>query len=142
MACKPVILLDTHVLIWSLQDATALGPEARILLDEQILAEGLMISAITTWEIALLARKSRIVLGMDVGKWIEDTLALPGLVLGALDPPIAVDSVMLPDNFHNDPADRIIIATARHHNLRLLTADQAILDYGAAGHVNVIDARH
>jgi PIN domain nuclease of toxin-antitoxin system len=136
-----LILLDTHVLIWSLQDAAALGPEARILLDEQILAEGLMISAITVWEIALLAKKSRIVLGMDVMKWIEDTLALPGLVLGALDPPIAVGSVMLPGDFHNDPSDRIIIATARHHSLKLLTADQAILDYGAAGHVNVIDAR-
>lgn len=136
-----MILLDTHVLIWSLQDAAALGPEARILLDEQILAEGLMISAITVWEIALLAKKSRIVLGMDVMKWIEDALALPGLVLGALDPPIAVGSVMLPGDFHNDPADRIIIATARHHSLKLLTADQAILDYGAAGHVNVIDAK-
>ena len=141
MARKSVILLDTHVLIWSLQDAPALGPEARILLDEQILAEGLMISAITVWEIALLARKSRITLGMDVAKWIEDALALPGLVLGAFDPPIAIGSVMLPGNFHNDPADRIIIATARHHNLRLLTADQAILDYGVAGHVNAIDAR-
>ena len=136
-----MILLDTHVLIWSLQDAAALGPEARILLDEQILAEGLMISAITVWEIALLAKKSRIVLGMDVAKWIEDALALPGLVLGALDPPIAIGSVMLPGDFHADPADRIIIATARHRNLPLLTADQAILDYGAVGHVNVVDAR-
>jgi PIN domain nuclease of toxin-antitoxin system len=136
-----VILLDTHVLIWSLQDADALGPEARILLDEEILAEGLMISAITVWEIALLAKKSRIALGMDVLKWIEDALALPGLILGALDPPIAVGSVMLPGDLHNDPANRIIIATARQHNLPLLTADQAILDYGGAGHVNVIDAR-
>lgn len=136
-----MILLDTHVLIWSLQDADALGPEARLLLDEEILAEGLMISAITVWEIALLAKKARIVLGMDVLKWIEDALALPGLVLGALDPPIAVGSVMLPGDLHNDPADRIIIATARQHNLPLLTADQAILDYGGAGHVNVIDAR-
>ena len=141
MACQSVILLDTHVLIWSLQDAAALGPEARTLLDEQILAEGLMISAITVWEIALLARKSRIVLGMDVLKWIEDALALPGLVLGELEPPIAVGSAMLPGDFHNDPADRILIATARHHGLPLLTADQAILDYGAAGHVKVIDAR-
>ena len=136
-----MILLDTHVLIWSLQDAAALGSEARTLLDEQILAEGLMISAITVWEIALLARKSRIVLGMDVLKWIEDALALPGLVLGSLEPPIAVGSVMLPGDFHNDPADRILIATARHHSLPLMTADQAILDYGAAGHVKVIDAR-
>ena len=136
-----MILLDTHVLIWSLQDAAPLGPEACILLDEQILAEGLMISASTIWEIALLAKKSRIALGMEVLKWIEDALALPGLVLGALEPPIAVGSVMLPGDFHSDPADRILIATARHHSLPLLTADQAILDYGAAGHVNVIDAR-
>jgi PIN domain nuclease of toxin-antitoxin system len=141
VARQPVILLDTHVLIWSLQDAPGLGSEARILLDEQLLADGLMISAISVWEIALLAKKSRIVLGMDVAMWIEEALALPGLVLAAIEPPIAIDGVMLPGDFHNDPADRIIIASARHHRLPLLTVDQAILDYGAAGHVSVIDAR-
>lgn len=136
-----MILLDTHVLIWSLQDEPRLGPEARKLLDEQILADGLMVSAITPWEIALLAKRSRIVLGVDTGRWIEEALALPGIVLAELDPKIAVDSVNLPGDFPNDPADRIIIATARHHKVPLLTVDRAILNYGAAGHVSVIDAK-
>jgi PIN domain nuclease of toxin-antitoxin system len=137
---QSVILLDTHVLVWSLQDEPRLGAEARKLLDEQILADGLMVSAITPWEIALLAKKSRIVLGIDIGRWIDEVLALPGVVLADLEPKIAVDSVNLPGDFHNDPADRIIIATARHHKIPLLTVDRAILDYGAAGHANVIDA--
>ncbi|HTU10852.1 MAG TPA: type II toxin-antitoxin system VapC family toxin [Allosphingosinicella sp.] len=137
-----MILLDTHVLVWSLQDDPALGPEARGFLDQQAFADGYMVSAITPWEIAMLTKKSRIILGADVRRWIEEALALPGMILAELEPAIAIDSVALPGDFHNDPADRIIIATARHHNIPLLTADRAILDYAALGHVNAIDARH
>jgi PIN domain nuclease of toxin-antitoxin system len=138
---QSVILLDTHVLIWSLQDEPRLGAKARALLDEHIFADGLMVSAITPWEIALLAKRSRIVLGIDTGRWIGEALALPGMIQAELDPEIAIDSVYLPGDFHNDPADRMIIATARHHKVPLMTADRAILDYAAAGHVNVIDAK-
>lgn len=141
MAGQSVILLDTHVLVWSLQDEPRLGANARALLDENIFSDGLMVSAITPWEIALLEKKSRIALGIDVRRWITEALALPGIVLASLDPEIAIDSVMLPGDFHADPADRIIIATARHHDVPLLTIDQAILDYGKAGHVRVVDAR-
>lgn len=135
-----MILLDTHVLIWSLQDEPRLGAKARELLDKHILADALMVSAITPWEIALLAKRSRIALGIGTGRWIEEALALPGMILAELDPEIAIDSVNLPGDFHNDPADRIIIATARHHKVPLMTADRAILDYGATGHVSIINA--
>jgi PIN domain nuclease of toxin-antitoxin system len=138
---QSVILLDTHVLVWSLQDEPRLGANARRLLDERILAEGLMISAITPWEIALRAKKSRISLGIEAGRWIAEALALPGIIFAGLDPEISIDSVNLPGDFHNDPADRIIIATARHHKVPLLTADEAILEYAAAGHLQAIDAR-
>jgi len=136
-----VILLDTHVLVWALQDEPRLGANARALLDENILSDGLMVSAITPWEIALLEKRSRITLGVDVRRWITEALALPGVVLANLDPEIAIDSVMLPGSFQKDPADRIIIATARHFKVPLLTVDRAILAYGEAGHVNVVDAR-
>jgi PIN domain nuclease of toxin-antitoxin system len=68
------------------------------------------------------------------------TLALPGVRLAPLEAAIAVASVSLPGNLHPDPADRIIVATARHHGWPLVSADSAILDYARAGHVQALDA--
>ncbi|WP_371345330.1 type II toxin-antitoxin system VapC family toxin [Ancylobacter sp. IITR112] len=135
-----MILLDTHVLIWALDDDARLGGQARAAIDEAGEAGGVFISAITPWEIAMLVQKGRLALADDVGAWLETVLALPALRLAALEPAIAVDSVRLPGTLHADPADRLIIATARHLGFPLLTADRAILDYGNAGHVRVIDA--
>ncbi|WP_425105777.1 type II toxin-antitoxin system VapC family toxin [Ancylobacter sp.] len=135
-----MILLDTHVLIWALDDDARLGGQARAAIDEAGQASGVFVSAITPWEIAMLVHKGRLALADDVGAWLETVLALPALRLAALEPAIAVDSVRLPGTLHADPADRLIIATARHLGFPLLTADRAILDYGNAGHVHVIDA--
>lgn len=88
----------------------------------------------------MLTEKERLVLGDDVGRWIDRVLALPGISLAALEPQISIGSVRLPGEFHPDPADRIIVATARFHQVPLMTADQAILDYGAKGHVATFDA--
>lgn len=137
-----MILIDTHVLVWALQDDPGLGGKARNLLDEHIARDGLMVSAISVWELALLATRGRLALGTEIRIWIGNALALPGIMLAPLEPGIAIDSVTLPGQIHKDPADRIIIATARHHGLPLLTSDQAILDYGADGYVSVIDARY
>ncbi len=134
-----MIVVDTHVLIWTLQNDKRLGPDAR----KTIVAAqsgGIHVSAITVWEIALLAQKGKLGLGREVGEWIDAELALSGIVLAPIIPAIATDSVRLPGVFHADPADRLIIATARHAGLPLLTADRAILDYGAAGYVSVVDA--
>jgi PIN domain nuclease of toxin-antitoxin system len=134
-----VIVVDTHVLLWALHDDKRLGPLARQTISAA--ATGTIhVSAITPWEIAMLAQKGRLALGREVGAWIDAALALPGIVLAPIEPAIAVDSVRLPGTFHADPADRMIIATARHLGLPLMTADRAILDYAAAGNVEVIDA--
>ena len=134
-----VIVLDTHVLIWALGDDGRLGLQARAAIEAA--GEGsVVVSAITPWVIAMLVQKGRLALADDVGAWLETVLALPALRLAALEPAIAVDSVRLPGTLHADPADRLIIATARHLGFPLLTADRAILDYGNAGHVHVIDA--
>jgi PIN domain nuclease of toxin-antitoxin system len=132
-----MIVIDTHVLVWTLDDDDRLGAQARSLIDK---SETVLFSAISIWEIALLAKKTRLVLEKGVDEWVKQALALPSLLLAPLDPLIAIDSVNLPGEFHNDPADRIIIATARYHRVPLLTADRAILGYGAAGHVEAIDA--
>ena len=135
-----MIILDTHALIWAVDDDPRLGSAGRAAVAESTVAVGLGISAITPWEIALLAEKGRLHLGRDVGNWIDFVLSLPGIRLMPILPAIAIDSVRLPGVFHADPADRLIIATARHHGAPLLTADRTILAYAAGGHVSVIDA--
>ena len=135
-----MIILDTHVLIWTVDDDPRLGNGGRAAVAKSMDADGVGISAITPWEIALFAEKGRLHLGRDVGSWIDSVVSLPGIRLMPILPTIAIDSVRLPGVFHADPADRMIIATARYHGLPLLTADRAILEYAADGHVGVIDA--
>lgn len=65
---------------------------------------------------------------------------MPSVRLAPIEPQIAIDSVRLPEEFHADPADRIIVATARHFDITLVSADQAILSYAAKGYVRAVDA--
>ena len=136
-----MIVLDTHTFIWALQDEPRLGPKTRVLVAKAPPHGSLGVSAITLWEIAMLVEKGRLGLTRDVGGWVEAALALPSIRLLPLEPRIALDSVRLPGTFHADPADRLIIATARHWDAPLLTADSAILRYGNSGSVRVVDAR-
>lgn len=134
-----MILIDTHVLIWIVSRDVKLGPKARHLLDSSGIGE-VLVSAITPWEIALLDRKGRVPLGKDVGQWLAEALGHPRIRLAPLDPAISVESVRLPGEFHSDPADRILVATARTLGVPLLTADRPILTYGQQGYVTLIDA--
>ena len=136
-----MIVIDTHVLVWAVEaDVSRVGAKARKMLDAAARARALHVSAITPWEIAMLAHHGRLALGRDVGEWIDQALSLPGVTLAPLEPAIAIDSVRLPGELHKDPADRIIIATARHLGFPVLTGDRAILAYGAKGYVQTIDA--
>lgn len=92
-------------------------------------------SAITPWEIALLASKKRIDLHRDPLEWLNATLHL-----APIEPEIAVASTRLPFDIHSDPADRIIVATARHLGATLVTADQSLLELGKKGHFRVLNA--
>ncbi len=87
------------------------------------------------WEISLLTAKERLHLGKAVDLWIEQALSLPGLSVLPLEPKLIFDAHRLPGDFHPDPADRLIVATARHHDLTLITDDCKILDYGTRGYV-------
>ena len=135
-----MIVVDTHALVWAIQDDPQLGPGARLRLDNETGDAVVLVSAFTIWEVALLAERARIDLEMPTEKWVKTVLALPGIRLAPLDPEIALDSVALPGKMHKDPADRIIVATARHYDVPLMTADDAILTYGKGGHVQTIDA--
>ena len=100
------------------------------------------VSAITPWEIALLSERGRSRLDRDVGEWIDAALTVPGISLLPIEPEIAIGSVRLPGSFPGAPADRFIVATARHHGVPLLTADRKILAYGAEGTLQTLDARN
>ena len=117
-----------------------LTTEARLTIDEAAAAGTLRIAAISLWEIALLASRGRIVLGKSIGLWLEEALADPGPAIDPLSPQIAIESYALPDVFHRDPADRLIVATARVANAILMTRAQRILDYAARGHLTAIGA--
>ena len=134
-----MIVLDTHALIWAVEGDGRLGTSASRLIEETVQAGRVAVSAITPWEIALLVERRRLRLGREVREWIAQALALPGVTLIPIEPAIAIDAVRLPGKFHADPADRFIVATARHLQVPLLTADRKILAYSEAGHVRAVD---
>jgi PIN domain nuclease of toxin-antitoxin system len=86
------------------------------------------ISIISCWEVAKLVEKNRLVLSISVDEWLKEALAYPGVQLLSLNVPIVVQSTQL-SGFHNDPADQIIVATAKVYKCPLLTADTKILNY-------------
>ncbi len=134
------MVLDTHAFVWVMEGDRKLGPGARRAVLKASADNGVAISAITPWEIAMLENKGRLRLAREVGEWIRDALRTPAVRLLPISPEIAVDSVRLPGAFHPDPADRLIVATARQWSAPLMTADKDILDYAGAGHVVVVDA--
>jgi PIN domain nuclease of toxin-antitoxin system len=135
-----MILLDTHVVLWSVNDDARLGSKTRQMIGETSKLEPFYVSAITTWEIAMLVKKGRLDLGQPADDWLGLASRHPAWQNLAIDPSVAIDAVNLPGNFHNDPADRFIVAAARLNRFSVVTADRAILDYARAGFVKAIDA--
>ena len=134
-----MIVIDTHALIWFMQGDETLGPDSRQLVIERAASEVVLVSAMTFWEAALLAQRGRIDLGEDSLRWSRRVLATPGFAIAPIEPEIATDAVALRWG-HKDPADRMIVATARHWRVPLLTVDRAITGYAGLGHLTVIDA--
>jgi len=139
-ARPPLLLVDTHTLIWMVEEAPRLGAQTAEVLNRAGRENRIAVSAITPWEIALLVRKGRLQLGADVMQWIREALAKPGVRLAPLEPEIAVASTRLPWEMHPDPADRILVATARHLGATLVTADGALLELAGKGYFRAMDA--
>lgn len=137
-----LLLLDTHVLLWSGFRDPRLGRKTGAAINLASREGRIRISAITPWEIGLLASKNRINLHLDVLAWIREALSKPGVRLAALEPEIAVESTRLPFEMHPDPADRILVATARHLGATLVTADGALLRLAGKGQFRAMDAGH
>lgn len=123
-----MILLDTHIWIWWVQGDPRLSPFHRRQIQEHE-AAGLGVSVFSCWEVAKQVEIGKLRFEMPVGEWIVNGLAYPGVQLLALTPEIAVEATQLPGEFHRDPADQILVATARIHDLPMLTVDEKILDY-------------
>lgn len=128
-----MIALDTHIWIWWVQGDAQLTQDYSEYVQAHE-AEGLGVSVISCWEVAKLVEGGRITLPLPVGEWMTKALAYPGIRLLDLSPQIAVESTRLPGVFHRDPADQIIVATARLHKCPLVTMDQKIRAYA---HVQV-----
>ena len=135
-----MIVIDTHILIWFVEADGRLGNEAREQIERAAIDAIIWVPAICAWEIALLEKKEILPFGGGSLAWIREALALPGFTQAPFEAAIAIDSVKLDWN-NRDPADRIIVATARHLREPLLTADRKILEYATAGHLEAIDAR-
>ncbi len=135
------LLLDTHCWVWSQFGYEHEFSASGLATFRQAAADGiLLVSVISVWEVALLESKGRLHLHMDCMEWVRQALAPPGLTLVPLTPEIAVDSTRLPGDMHADPADRILVATARNIGARLITRDQALLDYGRKRHARIVSA--
>ncbi|OGV28295.1 MAG: hypothetical protein A3F18_03110 [Legionellales bacterium RIFCSPHIGHO2_12_FULL_37_14] len=131
------ILLDTHVWIWLLNGDSTLEKTTINHIDKTLQQGEVWISAISLWELGMLEVKKRITLNMPCLEWIQNSLKL-GLQITPLTPQIAIESCNLPEYSQGDPADRIIIATARHHALTIMSRDEHILSYGRKKHVSIV----
>ena len=125
-----MILLDTHVLVWLDEANPRLGAAAIEQIDTAFHAGKAMVSAISFWEISMLVKKGRVRLGMDLMVWRKDFME-QGLVELPVNGEIGIKAAGL-ERFHGDPADRLIAATALHHSLTLITADEKLLAYQLA----------
>ena len=125
-----MIVLDTHALIWWLGDDKRLVKSARSMIEKTISrGEDILVSAISAWEVAMLVKRGRLVLSMAVDEWLLAAAGVEGVSVIPVTAEVAIQSVALPGEFHQDPADRMIVALARERSAVLLTADEKIHRY-------------
>ena len=133
-----MILLGTHALIWWADgNHLRLSANALAATDQEIESAGLpggspglLVSAISCWEVAMLVNRGRLALSLDVERWLALLASHPAVRLLALDPAVAVAATGLPEPFHADPADRLLVAQACELGITLLGAHNKILSYG------------
>ena len=120
-------LLDTHAFVWLASDQNALSPAALGAIEKD--RESLFISVVTSWEIALLHKKGRLLLPLPPNEFVEKAALHHGVQDLPLTREIAMAAVALPE-IHNDPFDRILLAQAMAEGFVLLTQDAKVIDYG------------
>lgn len=135
-------VLDTHVWIWVMEgDRGALAPSAIEAIAGAAQEGAVRVSAISVWEVARLEAMGRISLSRPVDDWVQAALRAPGVGLLPLSAEIAIESTRLPGAPKGDPADRILMASARILGGQLATCDHDILNYSKGGQLNVLNGR-
>jgi PIN domain nuclease of toxin-antitoxin system len=132
------LLLDTHAAVWITEDQPLASGAVEAIDAAYRTGSTVFVSAITAWEIGLLVSRNRLSLVARPERWFQRLLAIPGVRLAGLSPDILIASSFLPGKPPRDPADRIILATARDLGATLLTRDRLLLNYGEDGQVSTI----
>lgn len=129
-----MIVLDTHIWWWALNEPEQLTRKSADKIEKTPRGQ-IYIAAISLWEIALLFHKKRIMIQCPPQVWIERALKETAIQVIPLVPEVAVGAYQMPGEFHGDPADRLIVASARYMGVPLITKDEKIRAYP---HVNAI----
>jgi PIN domain nuclease of toxin-antitoxin system len=122
-------LLDTHAWVWWVTEDRRLSKRAKNAIAAALVQQDLWVALISVWELAKKIETQQLVLDRPTDQWLDDALAIQGLGVWEITRPILLHSCGLPQPFHGDPADQIIVATARYHNALLVTKDQQIRRY-------------
>jgi PIN domain nuclease of toxin-antitoxin system len=132
------VLLDTCAVIWLAEGEPLAKPALEAL--GAVAARGLdtLVSPITAWEVGLLVSRGRLQMLTTPQRWFTRVLGFPGMQLAEMSPELLIAASFLPGKPPRDPADRIIVATARDLGATLITRDRVLLDYGAQGHLSVL----
>jgi PIN domain nuclease of toxin-antitoxin system len=124
-----VIVLDTHAWVWWLTAPERLSRKTQRLIERNLAESKVRISSISVWEIAMLVARGRLSFAIDFPSWLKEATSVSGTKFHAVDNSVAYQAVNLPGNFHADPADRMIVATALALDATLISGDQKIQDY-------------
>jgi PIN domain nuclease of toxin-antitoxin system len=135
------VLLDTHVWWWFVMGSERLHDSPALpLIRKAVEQQKVFISVMSVWEMGMLEAKERMRFHQGLKTWVEGALAKPGIRLQGLTPSIAIESTRLPGEFHPDPMDRILVATARELGIPIVTADAAIIAYANREYVKAVEA--
>jgi PIN domain nuclease of toxin-antitoxin system len=126
-----VVLLDTHAILW-FDTGAPMAPAAIKAIEAARQEGGVLVSPVSAWELGTLAAKGRISFATDAAAWLARFIAQPGVRLTPLTVSAAARSSALPGTFHGDPADRLLVESARELETPLVTRDRRILDYARA----------
>ena len=124
-----MIMLGTYALVWWLSGEKLSTKATKAIAKHEQTERSILVSSISAWEIAMLVERGRLVLTMDVESWLAEASKIPAIEFIPVDNNIAINSTQLPEHFHRDPADRMLVALARHLSVPLVTADEKILAY-------------
>lgn len=132
------LLLDTCTMIW-LSQGVPIADAANEAIDQAFVGGGrICVSVMSSWELGLLVARGRISSTKPPERWFNEFLDVAAVELEEVNPRILVAASYLPGSVHNDPLDRILIATARDRDLTIVTRDRAILAYAQQGHVQAL----